>query len=114
MIEYEIFYLGHNMTLISSEKSILSNLEFIKFADFFFLTVIYLPIKSFLRQFQVLLLTTLFNFKCKKNVQKFDKVLLDDFFIIDFDIHLFHGQLSINLLKKRRKMFGYILKRKLC
>ena len=114
MIEYEIFYLGHNMTLISSEKSILSNLEFIKFADFFFLTVIYLPIKSFLRQFQVLLLTTLFNFKCKKNVQKFDKVLLDDFFTIDFDIHQFHGQLSVNLLKKRRKLLGYILKRKLC
>ena len=36
MIEYEIFYLGHNMTLISSEKYILSNLEFIKFAESFF------------------------------------------------------------------------------
>ena len=52
----------------------------------------------------MLLLTTLFNFKCKKNVQKFDKVLLDDFFIIDFEIHLFHGQLSINLLKKKEKI----------
>ena len=62
----------------------------------------------------MLLLTTLFNFKCKKNVQKFDKVLLDDFFTIAFEIHLFHGQLSINLLKKKRKLLDYIQGRKLC
>ena len=35
MIEYKLFYLGQNTTLISSEKFILSKLEFIKFAVFF-------------------------------------------------------------------------------
>ena len=68
---------------------------------YFFLTVIW-PSKVSRGNFRCYSWLLYLTSNVRKNVQKFDKVLLDDFFTIAFEIHLFHGQLSINLLKKKK------------